>query len=229
MIGYIPRTLSSQTNPYSSTFFVLQYFFIVIAPLAFSAAIYTIISVTINRVGREFAPLPPKVILGIFIVADVVATVLQVFETAGVALVGVPNSASSGPGQSNTLLLAGLAVQVASFALFMLCLCWFALKSRKATSRALKRFLAAVLLAALAVYIRTCFRLVETVQGLSGYLATHEVFFGCLELLPVVTAVYLLMYWHPGRWLGSKQTPGKGLREKRRRGFEERRTPPVPI
>lgn len=184
------------------------------AALLLGSNIHTIISVMISRVGREFAPMPPIIILCTFIVVDIVATVLQVFETAGAALVGVPNSAGSDPKRSNRLLLAGLAIQVASFGIFIVCLCWFAIKSRKATSAALKQFLAAVLVAALAVYIRTCFRLAETVQGLSKSLATHEVFFGCLEFLPVVSAMYILMYWHPGRWLGSKRSPGKALMDK---------------
>jgi hypothetical protein len=49
--------------------------------------------------------------------------------------------------------------------------------------------------------LRTCFRLAETAEGLLATLSTHEVYFGCLEFAPIVIAVYLLVYWHPGRWL----------------------------
>ena len=49
------------------------------------------------------------------------------------------------------------------------------------------------------VYLRTCFRLAETAEGVFGNLSTHEVYFGCLEFAPVVIAVGLFNAWHPGR------------------------------
>lgn len=75
IVGYVIRTFSSQKDPYNAIYFVVQYFFIVVAPVFFSAAIYNILSIMINSVGRQYAPLPPKVILWIFITCDVVATV----------------------------------------------------------------------------------------------------------------------------------------------------------
>jgi hypothetical protein len=206
VVGYVVRCLSSQQDPYSVPFFVVQYFFIVVAPVFFSAAIYTIITIMINRVGREYAPLPPKVILGFFITFDVVATVIQI---VGSALIGVAYSNNKNPNTPNNILLGGLAFQVFSFAIFVLCLSVFQWKSRKVTSSAFKSFSSALFVATLMVYLRTCFRLAETSQGLHHYLSSHEVFFGCLEFAPVVVAVYIFLYWHPGRWLGLKVETGK--------------------
>jgi RTA1 like protein len=67
-------------------FFVVQYFFIVVAPVFFSAASYTITTVMINRMGRAYAPLPERIVLAIFITCDIVATVIQVVSSA---LIGV--------------------------------------------------------------------------------------------------------------------------------------------
>ena len=39
LVGYISRTLSSQKNPYSVIYFVIQYFFIVVAPVMFSVSL----------------------------------------------------------------------------------------------------------------------------------------------------------------------------------------------
>ena len=224
IVGYIARTLSSKHDPYLVIFFVIQYFFIVVAPVCtssrypldmadvprvmFSAAIYTIITVMINHVGREYAPLPPKTLLWVFITCDVVATIIQV---AGAALVGVAYSNNKDPTTPNHILLAGLAFQVFSFAVFIFCLVLFLRRCRKVTSPAFKQFAAAVFVATLAVYLRTCFRLAETAEGLEKFLSTHEVFFGCLEFLPIVIAVYIFLYWHPGRWLGSKSRRGKSF------------------
>jgi hypothetical protein len=198
IIGYIFRILASQKNPYSVPYFVAQYFCIVVAPVFFSAAIYTVISVMIRAVGRKLAPLSPRVILWVFIVCDVIATVVQI---TGAALVGSAYSDQKDPTTANDILLAGLAFQVFSFAVFIACFCLFVCKARKVMGRDLKVFSAAVMVATVAVYLRTCFRLAETAEGLLEYLSTHEVFFGCLEFLPIVVAVYLLIWWHPGRWI----------------------------
>jgi len=208
VVGYIFRLLSSQKDPYSVPYFVVQYFFIVVAPVFFSAAIYTIITVMIDKVGRQYAPLPPKLILWGFILCDVVATIVQI---VGAALVGSAYSNRRNPTIPNNILLAGLAFQVFSFALFILCLFVFLRKSRKVTTSIFKAFAAAVFTATIAVYLRTCFRLAETAQGLMQALSTHEVFFGCLEFLPVVVAVYIFVPWHPGRWLGSSRSEGKAF------------------
>jgi len=204
IIGYLFRILASKKNPYAVSYFVAQYFCIVVAPVFFSAAIYTIISVMINIVGRKYAPIPPKVLLWIFIVCDVVATAVQI---TGAALVGRAYSDQKDPTTANNILFAGLAFQVFSFAVFILCFVSFTYKARRALDRELNIFSIAVLVASLAVYLRTIFRLAETAEGLLEYLSTHEVFFGCLEFLPIVVAVYLLIYWHPGRWLGRQRSP----------------------
>ena len=200
IVGYIFRLLSSQQDPYSVPWFVVQYFFIVIAPVFFSAAIYTLVSVMINIYGKEYAPMPPKVVLGVFITCDVVATIVQI---AGAALVGVAYSNQKDPRTYNHILLAGLAFQVFSFAVFLVVLAWTLAKARRSPASVDKGFIAALVVATLAVYLRTCFRLAETAEGLMQNLSTHEAFFGCLEFAPIVVAVFLFTYWHPGRWLKS--------------------------
>lgn len=200
IVGYTLRLLSSQQNPYSVPYFVVQYFFIVVAPVLFSAAIYTIVSVMINIYGRQFAPLPPKAVLGIFITCDVVATIVQV---AGAALVGVAYSNQKDPTTPNNILLAGLAFQVFSFAVFLVILAWTLVKAKTSPARINAGFVVGLVVATLAVYLRTVFRLAETAEGLMATLSTHEVYFGCLEFAPIVVAVFIFTYWHPGRWLKS--------------------------
>lgn len=210
VIGYIFRILASKKNPYAVSYFVGQYFCIVVAPVFYSAAIYTLISVMIGHVGRQFSPLPPKLILWVFIVCDVIATGVQV---AGAALVGTAYSNGKDPDTPNNILLAGLAFQVFSFGLFIVLFVWFLAKAKDVLSKPLKVFAGAVFVATLAVYLRTCIRLAETAEGLLEFLSTHEVIFGCLEFAPIIVAVYIFVYWHPGRWLGSKRGEGKAFRE----------------
>ena len=186
---------------------IIQYFFIVVAPVFLSAAIYTTLTSLIALLGSSLSPLglPRKTIIAVFVTADVVATVVQV---AGAALIGVAESNRKSPTTANNILLAGLAFQVFSFLLFLILLGIFIGNARKAAvSRGeggMMRFTAAVVGASLLVYLRTVFRLAETAEGIGGYASSHEAFFGALEFAPVVLAVAVLGWWHPGRLVGRR-------------------------
>ena len=126
-------------------------------------------------------------------------------------MIGVAYSNGKDPTTPNHILLAGLAFQVISFFLFIVTFVVFLVKSRHATTSAFKQFAAATMVATLAVYLRTIFRLAETAEGLMHDLSTHEAYFGCLEFLPIVVAVYVFVWWHPGKWLGGKKMQGKAF------------------
>lgn len=198
IVGYIFRILASKVNPYAVSFFVGQYFCIVVAPVFFSAAIYSLLSVMINRIGLQYAPVRPRIILWTFIACDVVATILQVL---GAGLVGAAYSNGHDPNGPNHILLGGLAFQVAAYAVFLLLFIMFLRRARGALTTSLRAFAAATFIAALAVYVRTIIRLAETAEGLLQFLSTHEVIFGCLEFLPIIVAVYIFVLFHPGKYL----------------------------
>ncbi|KAK4050965.1 hypothetical protein OIV83_003094 [Microbotryomycetes sp. JL201] len=118
--GYAVRSLSNG-NPFIVNYFVVQYFLIVVAPVFISAAFYLALSDGLNRLPpdtkRTLIPFKSKIFVIIFIVFDVVTTIVQI---AGAALVGVAESASvrndgDGPNitsqEANRILMAGLAVQ----------------------------------------------------------------------------------------------------------------------
>ncbi|KAI9805858.1 MAG: hypothetical protein M1825_000472 [Sarcosagium campestre] len=199
VVGYVFRILANRISPYNVIFFVVQYFMIVVAPVFFSAAIYTILTILVNAIGRQYSPLPPRALLITFIGCDIVATVVQV---AGAALIGSAESNRKDPTTANNILLAGLAFQVFTFALFIALLAIFLWRVRKVASTTLRPFTVALVVATLLVYLRTCFRLAETAQGLMESLSSKEVFFGCLEFAPIIVAVFLFNAYHPGKWLG---------------------------
>ncbi|KAL9595949.1 MAG: hypothetical protein Q9219_006140 [cf. Caloplaca sp. 3 TL-2023] len=207
-IGYIFRSLSSKNDPYHIIWFVVQYFLIVVAPVFISASIYVCINRLIawaKSVGYVLDQwwFVPRIILWGFVTVDILTTIMQI---AGAALVGAAESNQNDPTKGNNILLAGLAVQSVSFTAFLIVLALFRialLRDHRGQSavRTKDGFIAALALASLLVYLRTLFRLAETAQGLFSYLSVHEVFFGTLEFTPVVIAVWILVVWHPGRWL----------------------------
>lgn len=211
VVGYIARNLSAKKNPYNLIYFIIQYFFIVTAPVFLAAGIYTILSALIHRLGRENSPLSPKAILWFFIASDTISTICQI---AGAALIGKKESDREDPTTANYILLGGLAYQVFTIGIFIILTAIVAFRARRKISQArLTAFMAAFFAATLLIYLRTCFRLAETAEGLGGQLSTREVYFGTLEFMPVVLGVLLLTVWHPGRCVGqtiSGQGKGEG-------------------
>ncbi len=206
-MGYAFRLQSSPPpvgNPYKVINFVIQYFFIVVAPVFLSAAIYTTLTSLIDVLGQGLSPygLSKKFILWFFITSDVIATITQV---VGAALIGVAESNNKSSDKANNILLAGLVYQVFTFLLFLILLFVFLSKARKAgtstSSSGLRQFSAALVVSSLLVYLRTIFRLAETAEGVGGYASTHEAFFGALEFAPIVLAIVILGWWHPGKLL----------------------------
>lgn len=184
-------------------YFILNYFFIVTAPVFLAAGIYAILSSMIKRLGKQHTFLPPKVILWFFITSDVIATITQV---AGAALIGKKESDRKDPTTANNILLGGLAYQVFSMGVFVIVSSSFLFRARHAIRRAgLTVFSIMFGAATVLIYLRTCFRLAETAEGLFGKLQTHEVYFACLEFAPVALAVWLFGCWHPGRCLNTRK------------------------
>lgn len=136
-------------------------------------------------------------ILWVFITCDVIATIVQIL---GAALIGVASSNRRDPTTANNILLGGLVFQAFTFLLFIVLFAIFFWRARRAAFDVVsKSFYIAFCTAVVLFYLRVCFRLAETAEGLYGHLNTNEVFFGTLEFMPVVLAVWLLAAWHPGR------------------------------
>jgi hypothetical protein len=215
IVGYVARCLSAKVNPYNLIYFIICYFFVVTAPVFLAAGIYAILSAFIHRLGREFSLLRPKLVLWIFITSDAIATATQI---AGASLIGIKQSNREDPTTANNILLGGLAYQVFAMGVFVVLSALFGWRARyKLRDAKLGVFFGIFALATLLVYLRTCFRLAETAEGLGGKLSTTEVYFGTLEFAPVVVAVILLAAWHPGRCVGAKLA---GVSEEKGRGLE---------
>jgi hypothetical protein len=202
IIGYIARSLSAKKDPYSLIYFVLNYFFILTAPVFLAAGVYTILSALISRLGNKYCFLRPTVILGFFITSDAISTIVQI---AGATLIGVKESRRQDPTTVNNILLAGLAYQVFAMNIFVLLMAIFQFRARRAIKEhGLQVFCLSFSVSTLMVYLRTIFRLIETAEGLGGKLSTHEVYFACLKFAPIALVALLFCIWHPGRCLGAK-------------------------
>lgn len=126
-------------------------------------------------------------------------------------MIGVASSNRKDTTTPNNILLGGLAFQAFTFLVFIVLFAFFALKARSELFRhESKAFYASFTAAVLLFYLRVCFRLSETSEGLFGELNTNEEYFGTLEFMPVVLAVWLLAAWHPGRCVPPAASGGTG-------------------
>ncbi|KAK4906162.1 hypothetical protein LTR49_024648 [Elasticomyces elasticus] len=198
-VGFVFRILSSKQDPYSVPWFVVEYFFNVVAPVFFSAAIYAVVSVLINIVGRQCAPLPPKFILWFFITCDIIATITQV---AVASLIGVAYSHKKDPTTPNHHF-----TRQPSFPGHFLCSILGSAHNHAHQVQAEFRNGQQMLHRSSGVCDFD-----DTAKGLMNSLSTHEVYFGCLEFAPIVLAVYTLIWYHPGKWLPNASQHKSGRR-----------------
>lgn len=219
LVGYAFRLRSTRPpigNPYDVISFVVQYFFIVVAPVFLSAAIYTTLTSLIAVLGQNLSPLglSRRSILAIFIISDVVATLTQV---AGAGLIGAAQSNRKDPTTPNNILLGGLVFQCVTFLVFLVLLGLFFLRARKVMTSTghggLMQFSWALVAGSILIYLRTIFRMAETATGFNSYVNTHEAFFGLLEFAPIVCAILILGWWHPGVWVPRTSPSRRGESE----------------
>ena len=123
-----------------------------------------------------------------------------VMQIAGAASIGTAESNNRDPNPANNALIAGLALQSLSFAIFLLVFVSICVRLRSQRIQLFPGSLAQyrwwlllLLFTAVLVQLRTTFRLAESAQGVLGYLSTHEAFFGCLEFTPIALAVAALI------------------------------------
>lgn len=117
-LGYIFRTLSAKIDPYRVSFFVAQYFLITTTPILITASLYFCLTKILAFLEAEKISVPlnkgigPRLILWVFITADVITTAVQV---AGAGLIGSRTSNHKNPATANDIVLAGISIQTFFF------------------------------------------------------------------------------------------------------------------
>ncbi|EGO27925.1 hypothetical protein SERLADRAFT_462197 [Serpula lacrymans var. lacrymans S7.9] len=60
--------------------------------------------------------------------------------------------------------------------------------------------------------VRCIYRVIELAQGNGGYLLTHEVYFYCLDSLPLLIGISIYILFWPARYFGPMDTYNMQLR-----------------
>ncbi|KAM0752977.1 RTA1-domain-containing protein [Meredithblackwellia eburnea MCA 4105] len=198
-------------NPYSTGIYIVTTLFVLLSPCAFLAMDYVLLNRLALTVGTDVARkcllIPARIIVRLFVYSDISTFLLQ---ATGGSLTTSKNLSTINIG--NIVTITGLSIQLASFIFFTLTLGLFGFNVRSRyphlwnpapadiKTMGLKhwRSLFFVMLATcVGITIRSVFRIAEYAGGYTGYLATHEGYFYCLDSLPLFLAMSLYIVWWP--------------------------------
>ncbi|RAL13911.1 RTA1 domain-containing protein [Aspergillus homomorphus CBS 101889] len=209
IIGYAGR-LQLHSNPFRFNSYLEYLICLTIGPAFLSASIYICLGRIVIIYGESISRLRPKTYTIVFVTCDLISLILQ---AAGGAITSIADADQYDLAQNGiNIMIAGLASQVVSLALFMALCLDYAWKVHKNPhelnteprmrdlhqSRHWKAFLASLAIATLAIFVRSVFRVAELKGGFHSSLANNQVLFMVLEGAMIAIAVLCLTAFHPG-------------------------------
>ncbi|KAF2144367.1 uncharacterized protein K452DRAFT_222702 [Aplosporella prunicola CBS 121167] len=224
IVGYVGR-IQLHFNPFPFDPFLQQLICLTIGPAFLTAAIYVCLGRLIVAHSQAVSRLQPRTYTYIFVSFDILSLVLQ---AAGGAITATADDDQRDLADAGVnIMIAGLAAQVASLALFMaLCAEYaFRLSRRRElldssfsglrSTFKFKAFLFALAAATVLIFVRCCFRVAELNEGFNGELANDEVIFMILEGPMIILACACLTVFHPGISFGGRWAEIKAARQQK--------------
>ncbi|KAH8088115.1 integral to membrane protein [Filobasidium floriforme] len=192
-----------RSDPHNTTIYIVQYLFIVLSPCAFLAGDYILLGRIVSHLSgdRHLRPVRPNKVTLFFVLSDVATFLIQ---AAGGGLSISQKPAMRDAGQK--IFLAGICLQLASFAFFTCLWALFGIRAYKRDPELWgmawwKPLYWALGFTCAMFLIRSVFRAVELSEGYTGYLATHEIYIYLLDTLPLFLGVTTYIYFWPARYL----------------------------
>ncbi|KAM0244319.1 hypothetical protein ACHAP5_006335 [Fusarium lateritium] len=193
--------------PFDDMPFLVQVCCLIFGPAFNSAAIYLMLKHIVTVFGPQWSLLKPKQYNIVFIGADIVSLILQ--SAGGGIVASAPISDTDAIDMGNSIMMAGVAFQVATLSIFALLALLFtvrrvrAMESVPLTGDALhiwqsskfRWFICGLCTAFLTIYIRCAYRIAEMKDGWDSELMKEEVPFILLEGLSVTTNPNVSIGW----------------------------------
>ncbi|TDZ16353.1 Protein RTA1 [Colletotrichum orbiculare MAFF 240422] len=196
-IGYAGR-IWSHYDKFSIGGFIIQAILILVAPALYAASIYMILGRLIRTVKAEHLSLVPvRWVTRIFVTGDVVAFGLQA-GGGGIQAAGTLEMYEMG----EKIIIAGLFVQILVFGFFVITSVLFHVRLlKRPTDTAItggipwRRYLSVLYVTSIIILVRSIFRVVEYLQGNSGYLISHELFLYLFDALLMALVMAVFSVW----------------------------------
>ncbi|KAL4986807.1 RTA1 like protein [Aspergillus falconensis] len=215
IIGYICRILAHK-NKESVPIYSVQAILILLAPPLYAASIYMVLGRLIMFLRAEkLSMVPVRWMTKIFVLGDVIGFVAQ---AAGGGIMASGTIENYNLGEDVTV--AGLAVQLAFFSVFMITCGIFHRRIRQSPTQEVvdisarlreqkkwgwETVLVGLYTASVLILVRSIFRVIEYVQGNDGYLISHEVFMYVFDSALMFSAMVVMNVCHPSMILVGPQ------------------------
>lgn len=196
VIGYCARA-GAVNNTGKLMPYIIQNFFILVSPALFAASIY----MTLGRImrcikGEHHSIVRITWVTKAFVVGDVLSFLVQ-GGSAGLMF----NSSTVKIGED--IVILGLFIQIVSFSLFFLTAVVFQVRMKKSPTpesyhveAPWKQTLFMLYAVSILILVRSIFRVIEYIQGQSGYSLRHEWTLYVFDSVPmfIVTVIFYLQY-----------------------------------
>jgi len=176
---------------------------LIIAPTFFTAGIYVVLGRLIQIMGRSTSPISAAAYLWIFCTCDILSLVIQAVG-GGMAATAVAATPPRGSKTGTNIMVGGIVFQMASITVFVGFFAEFLRRVRlqkKSLGSKIDVLIGATAFSCAMIYMRSIYRTIELLQGWSGYLITHEAYFIGLDAVPMLLAVSVFNFIHPGWFL----------------------------
>ncbi|KAF3405284.1 hypothetical protein DPV78_002617 [Talaromyces pinophilus] len=201
--GYITRAKSATESGiprYEIGPFVAQNMLLLVAPALFAASIYMELGRISAAVGGDaFLLVRRQRLTGTFVAGDVIAFLSQF---GGSGLMAASNLSVRNIGR--IIATVGLFVQICFFSCFIVAGLLFHHRLRKTpTPRLLdqqlsyQRHMYVIYGTSVLIFARSIVRVIEFIQGLDGYIATHQLFIFIFDAVPMFVVMFILNWIHP--------------------------------
>ncbi|KAI8240706.1 hypothetical protein K4K57_012384 [Colletotrichum sp. SAR 10_99] len=204
IVGYIGRALSATETPdWTTTSYTVQSLTLLLGPALLAASIYIVLGRLIRFLEAEhLALIRTKWLTKIFVLGDIISFVTQ---GAGGAILSRAKSLSDVDLGEN-IIIAGLAVQITFFGVFIIVICLFHYRINGSPTKPCdsvtlhwRPFIWILYGASFLIMVRSVFRLAEYVTGSDGPLMASEVYIYVLDAALIFLVAAMFNLFHPGK------------------------------
>ncbi|GAM35914.1 RTA1 domain protein [Talaromyces pinophilus] len=197
IIGYATRIVS-HNNTGKLIPYCIQAVFILLGPTLFAASVYMVLARVIRSVHAEkHSVLPLNWVTKTFILSDIVTFIVQ---AGGSGMMVSSGLTKIGEG----VVIAGLALQVLSFILFIVTAYVFHRRMRHSPTAEVfdialpwKQRLRSLYAISALILVRSIFRVVEYAMGNDGYPLSNEWTLYVFDAAPMFAAMVIFGVWYP--------------------------------
>ncbi|KAJ5213314.1 hypothetical protein N7449_000483 [Penicillium cf. viridicatum] len=203
-VGYAARAVNAHEAPnYSTVLYALQSLFVLLAPSLFAASIYMILGRIIRLLdGDSRSLIRATRLTKIFVLGDVLAFFIQ---SGGGGIMSSAKSASTLK-LGEDVIIVGLIVQIIFFGFFVVVSVIFHKRmasdptsAAMATSVDWHRYMLVLYFASALIMNRCLYRVIEYIQGSTGFLQSHEYFAYIFDAALMLLVTIIFLVFHPSQ------------------------------